>query len=178
MALECVLSGDLISRIPTMSRLVRLFLFLSLSWGAPGFAMLDKTPPAPDIEVIHAEFGLYYASPSGEWVLTPSATVPLEKGQHYGWSILLKTTKPRVKWREEFTLPSPPKSWGGEQMPVAMQTISPDHLTSVLEVDAIPVGGVIENMWEVEPGDPEGHYMIRVTIDGGSAQVFEFEVRK
>jgi hypothetical protein len=161
-----------------MPRLVFLFVLVCLSWTGDVFALVDETPPTPDIEVIHAEFGLFNPSPSGEWVLTPSAIVPLKKGQHYGWSILLKTNKPRVKWREEFTLPSPPRTWGGDELPVANQTISQDHLTSVVEVDAIPIEGVIENIWELAPGDPKGHYIIRVTIDGGSPQVFEFDVQE
>ena len=161
-----------------MPRLLRLFMLLCLSWANPVFALLDETPPIPDIEVIRAEFGLFNSSPSGEWVLTPSSIVPFKKGQHYGWSILLKTSKPRVKWREEFTLPSPPSTWGNDEFSVVHQTVTRDRLTSVVEVDAIPINGVIQSIWEVVPGDPQGHYIIWVTIDGGNPQLFEFDVRE
>jgi len=161
-----------------MPRLIFLSMLVCLSWTNTVLASVDETPPAPDIEVIHADFGLFNPSPSGGWVLTPSAIVPLRKGQHYGWSILLKTSKPTVKWREEFTLPSSPGTWGNDESPVVKQTVSQDRLTSVVEVEAIPVEGVIENIWEVAPGDPKGHYMIRVTIEGGNPQVFEFDVQE
>ena len=155
-----------------------LLALFCMSWINPAFALLDETPPMPDIEVLHADFGLFNRALSGELVLTPSAVVPLKKGQQYGWSILLRTSKPRVRWHEELTLPSPPSSWGGDELPAAKQTISQDRMTSIVELDATPVDGVIENVWEVAPGDPKGHYIIRLTIDGGNQQVFEFDLRE
>ena len=44
-------------------------------------------------------------------------------------------------------------------------------------MDAPPIDGVIQNIWVVAPGDPKGHYIMRVTIDGGNQQVFEFDVQ-
>ncbi|MGA7949059.1 MAG: hypothetical protein WCA45_02735 [Thiobacillaceae bacterium] len=75
-----------------------LLALFCMSWINPAFALLDETPPMPDIEVLHADFGLFNRALSGELVLTPSAVVPLKKGQQYGWSILLRTSKPRVRW--------------------------------------------------------------------------------
>ena len=161
-----------------MLRRVCLFTLLCMSWTNPAFALVDEAPPAPDIEVLHAVFGLFNRAPAGELVLTPSAVVPFKKGQRYGWSIVLRTTKPKVKWREEFTLPSPPSTWGSDELPPASQTISQDRMTSIVELDAIPIDGVIENVWEVTRGDPKGHYIIRVTIDGGNHQVFEFDLQE
>ncbi|MGA7179984.1 MAG: hypothetical protein WBX11_10410 [Thiobacillaceae bacterium] len=160
-----------------MPRLVCLSMLFCMSWPPFAFALVDETPPTPPVEVLRADFGLFNASPSGGWILTRTSIIPLKKGQHYGWSILLKTNKPVVKWREEFTLPSPPVSWVSDGLTDPSQTISPDHMTSILEVDAIPVNGVIRNVWEVTAGDPKGHYRIRVTIEGDNQQVFEFDVR-
>jgi hypothetical protein len=164
--------------ILAMPRLVCLFALFCMSWINPAFALVDETPPMPDIEVLHADFGLFNPSPTGDLMLTPSAVVPLKKGQHYGWSIVLRTSKPKVRWREELTLPSPPSTWANDELPAASQAISQDRMTSIVELDTIPIDGVIENIWEVTPGDPKGHYIIRVTIDGGNQQVFEFDLRE
>jgi hypothetical protein len=164
--------------ILAMSRLVCLFTLSCMFWINPAFALLDEAPPEPDIEVLRADFGLFDTTQSGKWVLTPSAVVPLKQGQHYGWSILLKTSRPTVKWREEFTLPAPPSTWSGDEPAAEGQTISPNGMTSVVESDAVPINGVIEHVWEVAPGDPKGHCIIRVTIDGGNQQVFEFDVQE
>jgi hypothetical protein len=167
-----------IFRIPAMRRLICLFMVSCTSWINPALAFVDETPPAPDVEVLHADFGLFKSAPGGERVFKPSTVVPLKNGQHYGWSIVLRTSKPKVRWREEFTLPSPPSTWTSEEWPGASQTISQDRMTSIFESDAIPINGVIENIWEVAPGDPKGHYTIRVTIDGGNQQVFEFDLQE
>ena len=164
--------------ILAMPKRVCLFTLFCTCWINPAFALLDETPPTPDIEVLHAEFGLFNPASAGKPVLTPSAVVPLKQGQHYGWSIMLRTTKPKVRWREEFSLPSPPSSWGSDELPAASQTVSQDRMISIVELDAIPIDGVIENIWEVAPGDPKGHYIIRVTIDGGNQQVFEFDLQE
>jgi len=161
-----------------MTRLASLLVFLCVSWTGTAFALVEETPASPDLEVIRADFGRFDTTPSGSWILTTSTSVPLKVGQHYGWSILLKTSKPAVKWREEFTLPSAPATWGGGDAPDPRRTVSSDRKTSVLEVEAVPERDTIDHMWEVVPGDPEGHYVIRVTIDGANEQVFEFDVRK
>ncbi|HYP69091.1 MAG TPA: hypothetical protein VEP67_12690 [Thiobacillaceae bacterium] len=176
MSLNCCLRGA--TRILSRPGLFRLFALACMFWITTASALVDEAPPAPDIEVLRADFGLFNPAPSGEWVLTPSAVVPLKQGQHYGWSIVLRTARPWVKWREEFTLPAPPSNWASGELPAEDQTISSDRTTSILELDAVPVNGVIENIWEVAPGDPKGHYTIRVTIDGGNQQVFEFDVQE
>ncbi len=159
-----------------MARLVALLICLFAAY--PARAAVDATPEPPDLEVLRADFGLFDTTPSGSWILTTTTSVPLKVGQHYGWSILLKTTKPVVRWREEFTLPSAPVTWGGGDSPDPRRTVSADRKTSVLEVEAVPKRNTIDHMWEVVAGDPEGHYVIRVTIDGANEQVFEFDVHK
>ncbi len=161
-----------------MTRFVGPLVLFCLSWASTAFALVEETPASPDVEVIRADFGRFDNAPSGAWILTTSASVPLKVGQHYGWSILLKTSKPVVKWREEFTLPSAPATWSDGDSPDPRPTLSSDRKISVLEVEAEPVRDTIDHMWEVAPGDPEGHYVIRVTIDGGNEQVFEFDVHK
>jgi hypothetical protein len=148
-----------------------------LCCGLPAQASFDLSPPPPEIEVLSAQFGLFAPNSAGRLVLTPSKIVPDRKGQRYGWAIRLQTTRPTVRWREELTLPAAPATWGGEELPPDIQTISRDNRTSVIQADVVPVNGMIENVWEVAPGDPRGHYVIRVTIDGANLQVFEFDVK-
>ncbi len=142
--------------------LIVLLAVLSLS---PG-----KIFAASDIEIRSAEFGIFKNSAAGAG-FTPSRRVPLTVGQVYGWRIRLKTTKTAVHFREEFELPLAPKSWGE---PLG-QSISRDRKISVLERDVPVIGGFVENMWAVAPGDPCGNYAIRVFIDGKPAAAFQFD---
>ncbi|MGO9446862.1 MAG: hypothetical protein ACLPXB_19105 [Thiobacillaceae bacterium] len=159
---------------------IRHYPWLPCIWmmlgNAPACASIDATPPQPDIEIIRAEFGLFNHTDSGELAFHPSRVVPFKEGQQYGWSILLRTTQRKIKWREVLTLPSSPTSWEGD-LQGAVQRISADRRTSIIEGEVTPVNGVIENVWEVAPGDPVGHYVIEVTINGANQQVFEFEVQ-
>jgi hypothetical protein len=141
----------------------------------PTFASINEATPIFETETIRAEFGVFIPTESGELILKPSKIVPLKEGQQYGWSMLLRTKKPKLKWREEFTLPSVPTIWNGD-LSDATQSISQDKKTSVIEKEVIPTNGTIESIWEVAPGDPSGHYIIKVTVDGDINQVFEFDI--
>ena len=44
-------------------------------------------------------------SESGGPHFQPTVKVPFKENQSYGWIILLKTKKKRIKWREELELP-------------------------------------------------------------------------
>ena len=129
-----------------------------------------------NVQIIKAKFGLFNSPNSGKPPFIETNTVPLKTGQGYGWLILLKTDKPTIKWREEFTLPSAPATWG-EGKPQAINKVTEDKKTSIIEKTVTPVHGVIFNAWEVAPGDPKGHYVIRVIIESAEEQRFEFDVK-
>jgi hypothetical protein len=150
-----------------------------------GSASATTEPPPPSsaepsaattrTEIVSAEFGLFGAAESGDESFSPSASVPLRDGQAYGWVIVLKTDKPRIKWREEFTLPVAPVRWGGEGE--GRLTVSRDRRTAVTKQTDEPQDGIISHRWTVAPGDPEGHHVMRVLVDGRLERVFEFDVK-
>lgn len=137
------------------------------------------TPPAAhagDVQVVSANFGLFEVSPTGKFAFTRTNVIPLVTGKNYGWVIVLKTDKPSVHWKEEFTLPAPAAVWG--TAPDGTQAVSPDRTVSVTEKDVSLAGGpVIFNLWSVADGDPKGHYKIQVTIDNDVQQTFDFDVQ-
>jgi hypothetical protein len=134
------------------------------------------TAYAGNVEVINAQFGLFCQSEAGTPSFMPGTAVPLVAGQTYGWVIGLKSDKPAVHWREEFTLPDAPAQWGSPDGQTEL-SISADKKVSVVEKDApLEAGGLILNIWSVAPGDPKGKYSIRVVIDKAVERTFEFNV--
>jgi hypothetical protein len=133
-------------------------------------------PTIPEDRIISAEFGLFNPPDSGKEPFVPTSMVPLSDNQGYGWLILLETRKPKIRWREEFTLPSAPTTWG-DGVPDGSRVISVDRKVSVMEREVEPEQGIISNIWAVAPGDPKGRYVIRVIIEGNLERVFEFDVQ-
>jgi hypothetical protein len=64
------------------------------------------------LEIQRSEFVLVNVDEAGRISLVASNRVPFVTGQGYGWQMFLKTDKPRIRWREEFTLPRAPEIWG------------------------------------------------------------------
>jgi hypothetical protein len=133
-----------------------------------------ENPTAQDVVIVRAEFGLFNTSGSSEQRFVPSSTVPYVVDRGYGWIILIETKKPKVRWREELTLPAPPATWG-EPEKRGTQSISDDKRVSVIEREVEPKDGLIFNVWAVAAGDPKGHYVIRVIIEDHAEHVFEFD---
>lgn len=130
--------------------------------------------PSASVQVVRAEFGLFNIAENGKAAFVPSKTVPLSVNQPYGWVVTLNTAQPKVKWREEFILPSAAAIWG--KQPEGTHTVSPDRTISVTEREVEPVRGVIFNSWSVAEGDPKGRHLIRLTIENQSPIEFEFNV--
>jgi len=128
-----------------------------------------------EVQIVRAEFGLFKKTANGQ-SFVPAKTVPLVEGQEYGWMIVLKTKKPMLKWREEFTLPYPPATWGDAEAQ-GLHSVSKDGRVSVMESEVAPVDGLIFNSWSVAVGDPQGHHVMRVLIDNRYERVFEFDVQ-
>lgn len=158
-----------------MIRLSGILVLFGMFVSGAAHGSIPEIEIAPEIKVVRAEFGLVGAH-ADEPAFTPTDVVPYRERQGYGWIILLKTNKSRIKWREEFTLPSSPRTWGeGEKQ--GIQTVSPDRKTSVTEREVTPDDGLIYNSWAVAPGDPRGRYLIRVIIEGIKEVNFEFDVQ-
>jgi hypothetical protein len=126
------------------------------------------------LEIQRSEFVLVNVDGAGRISLVESNRVPLVTGQGYGWQIFLETDKPRIRWREEFTLPRAPEIWGQGETPVFL---SADRRTAVTEQEVDASRGVIGHAWSVAPGDPAGRYVIRVFVEGQLAATFEFDVQ-
>jgi hypothetical protein len=140
---------------------------------APPTAAID-TDSVSDIEVVRSDFGLFSRPDSGKPPFQASRRVPLQEGQGYGWYIELKTTKPKIKWREEMVVPSPPATWG-IQNSTAQHSISDDRRTLTTEREVVPNRGLIYNVWGVAAGDPKGPHVVRVYVEGKLVRTFEFE---
>jgi hypothetical protein len=128
-----------------------------------------------DVQIVRAEFGLFKNTAKGK-SFVPANTVPLVEGQEYGWMIVLKTKKPTIKWREEFTLPYPPITWGDAEAQ-GFHSVSKDGRVSVMEREISVVDGLIFNIWTVATGDPQGHHLMRVLIDNRYERFFTFDVQ-
>lgn len=126
------------------------------------------------VHIETAEFGLFELD-GGKATFVPAKTVPYSVNQAYGWVVKLQTKQERVKWREEFTLPSAPTEWGNP--PDSSQQITGDRRTSILVREVTPHNGKIFNSWSVAAGDPRGRYTIRLVIENAMPVVFEFEVQ-
>lgn len=127
-----------------------------------------------DIEIVRSDFGLFSPPQSGKPSFQASRKVPLQENQGYGWYVELKTTKPRIKWREELVVPTPLTTWNIEGS-AAQHSISDDRRTLTTEREVILDRGLIYNMWAVAAGDPKGPHIVRVYVEGKLVRTFEFE---
>ena len=143
------------------------------SAAAPATPM-SSHEPSGDIEFVRSDFGLFSRPDSGKPAFEVSRRIPLQEGQGYGWFVELKTTKPKIKWREEMVVPSPPATWG-IQKSTAQHTISDDRRTLTTEREVVPNRGIIHNVWAVAAGDPKGPHVVRVYVEGKLVRTFEFE---
>lgn len=140
---------------------------------APPIAATERDSLS-DIEIVRSDFGLFSPPNSGKPSFQVSRRVPLQEGQGYGWYVELKTRKPRIKWREELVVPTPPETWG-IQGSTAQHSISDDRRTLTTEREVAPNRGLIYNMWAVAAGDPKGLHIVRVYVEGNLVRTFEFE---
>ncbi len=127
----------------------------------------------PAVQIEQVAFGVFNRTADGRVDFKPTNAVPWAPNQEFGWVIGVTTTKPTVKWREEFTVPTPPETWGPTE---GKHEISADRKVSILEREVMPEQGFLFNSWAISPGDPKGHHVIRVTVEDAPPVVFEFDV--
>jgi hypothetical protein len=166
----------LIRRYEGMYRIPLIYFAIVVLAASMASAATQQQEIAPEVKIIRAEFGLFNPPESGKPAFIPTLTVPFKIDQGYGWVIEVSTTKHKVKWREELTLPEAPATWDEGKRPES-QAISADGKTSILEGEMDADNGILHNVWAVVEGDPKGKYVIRVTIEGSQERVFEFEVK-
>lgn len=157
---------------------MRLAVVLATAVFVTSAATANDTKPATDssVEVVRGTFGLFNPSGSGQLPFVPTNVVPFSVNQAYGWIIVVKTSAKTVRWREEFTLPAAPRTWGGPE-PIGTRANSDDGRTTITEREVSPQNGVIFNTWAVAAGDPTGSYRMRISINGRLVHTFEFQVK-
>lgn len=147
---------------------------LSIAASAPPDA--KKVIPESEFEIVRAELVLVHGMETNEPRFERTDKVPLKPGTNFGWVVELRTQKPKIKWREEFTLPTPPRTWGPTEKE-DKRRISEDQKVSVIEREVVAERGLIFNFWTIAEGDPAGRYVIRVFVEGVRAATFEFDVK-
>jgi hypothetical protein len=101
--------------------------------------------------------------------------IPYHVNQGYGWRLKLNTQARSVHWREEFSLPAVPHTWGFE-VPGEKRTLQDGGLKCITEGDVAPSNGWVENSWCVAQGDPKGEYAMKIYVDGTFVKRFNFTV--
>jgi hypothetical protein len=131
-----------------------------------------------DVEIVRSDFGLFGSIPSGDPAFKASRSVPLKEDQAYGWFIELKTSKPKIKWREEIVFPAS-QAILDIHGSTAKHSISEDGLTVTSEQEeVVPDSGLIYHMWGVAAGDPKGSHVMRVYVEDKLVRTFEFEAEE
>ena len=145
---------------------------LAFAW----FGLALATAPArAETQIIDSAFGVFGTPGTSEPAFTPTNFIRLADKPHYGWMMRIKTDKPTVHWREEFTLPGPASQWNTQGTPTV---VGGDRKTAVTDREiAAPANGIILNVWDVADGDPKGRYRIKVTVEGAGDRTFEFDVQ-
>ena len=123
---------------------------------------------APDLRVVSASFGTFDAN----GVLTPASRIPLTQNLRFGWRICVETSRDELTWREDFRLPTAPKTWGvGPET-----TLSHDRRRAVTTREEAPLGGCLDNFWIMVEGDPRGSHSMIVDLEGVQVANFRFEI--
>ena len=143
---------------------------LSASLVASSFAATE-----PEVRVGGSAFVLVDTTEGAKEPLKLASVVPLVPGQVFGWIMEVDTTKDVVHWREEFSLPEAPASWGGEAE--GHYILSADRRVATSERATAPTKGMIFNTWTIAAGDPPGHYRIRVFVEGELVKTFDFDAQ-
>lgn len=145
----------------------------------PLFASAAEPRPAPTVEVVSAEFGVFDTSNPKETTFAATDVVPHREGQRYGWVIEVKTKRRSLGVSEEYLLPNtaaatPPDTDRRGNRVIMDVPLPRRNQVSLREL--VPVDGAIYGEWVIGPGEPAGHRHLQVMIDGVPVADFEFDV--
>lgn len=129
---------------------------------------------APDLVLTRGDFGMFNQTRGGEEFVVTNK-VPFAVGQNYGWKMQLKTTRPQVRWREEFQLPAIPKTWGTATLDPQF-TLTEAGLKGIVERTGDVRNGELSDVWHTLEGDPRGAHSITVFLEGQKVCEFAFVV--
>ena len=154
-----------------------LLLFFVVLWA--GLALAEQDVPAvTKLELVSAEFGVFYATDAGEQVFEPSAVVPHKVGQRYGWVIEVRTGYRSLGVREEYLLASLSKieEKDGDIFSDNFKILLPRR-NQVSQRQLVPVDGKILGEWAIGAEEPAGRRHLQVFVENQLAADFEFEVK-
>ncbi len=151
---------------------------LALPFVVPSAAAAPRAPAAtPEVQLLKAEVGLLGPrDAAGRQAFAPGTSLPLRDGQEFAWRLVVKTTKPFVRVREELTLPAEPRTWGDPEPEVKRRT-TPDGRTAITEWRLAPVDGVLQSAWTVTTGDPAGTWVLKLKVEDQPERVFRLQAR-
>lgn len=92
--------------------------------------------------------------------LSASEVIPLAPGQQFGWRLAVEDQGMHT-WREVLITPSAPREWIGADL-----TIVEQGRVGITERTEVAVGGALEHAWTITEGDPAGHHLIELWLDG------------
>ena len=144
-----------------------------------GLAVAEQdVPAATKLEVVSAEFGVFYTTDTGEQVFEPSGVVPHKVGQRYGWVIEVRTGYRSLGVREEYLLASPRKNEekDGDIFSDNFKILLPRR-NQVSQRQLVPVDGKILGEWAIGAEEPAGRRHLQVFVENQLAADFEFEVK-
>ena len=154
-----------------------LLLFFGAIWAGLVFAEQD-VPTVKKLEIISAEFGVFYTSDAGEQVFEPSGVVPHKVGQRYGWVIEVRSGYRSLGVREEYLLASLRKNEENDADVYSDNfKIHLPRRSQVSQRQLVPVDGKILGEWAVGVEEPAGRRHLQVFVENQLAADFEFEVK-
>lgn len=160
-------AGDFVARLSASSG-------TSVSYVAPESPQNRDLVIGDDLTVSGAEFGVIETDEDGALHFVATRKVDLEPGVLFGWIVWLETSRPRVRWREEFRSASP-ENWSYEDD--GSHSLSADGSTMTREIEVVPNDGRIDHFWQITEGDRPGPQRTRVFVEEVPVGDFEFEVR-
>ncbi len=128
------------------------------------------------VVVTRAQAGLLGPPAADVSQFVPSANLPLQDGQQFGWRMQLRTKLTTVRVREELTLPAEPRTWGDPEPGLKRRTLA-DGRTATTELLLVPVDGVIQFTWTVTRGDPAGTWLLKVQVEDLPVQTFRLQAK-
>ncbi len=129
-------------------------------------------PPAPDVEIVNAEFGIFEDDGSDQIGFGVTSEIPFSRGQPYGWLIEVKTTKKTLAVREELLMLQDTVATPGSDPSEAVRE-------SILGLNEsrVPVSdGMIFGERRIKAEDKAGRYRLRVYVERKLTATFDYSV--
>lgn len=92
--------------------------------------------------------------------VSPADLIPLVPGQQFGWDMELNDNGLHT-WREVLITPRAPRDWIGADL-----TIVHGGRIGITERTEVAVGGTLQHAWTITDGDPAGHHVLELWLDG------------